>query len=232
MNLYFLVEGASTERKLYPAWLNHLIPSLTRVYIPADAQVNNYYLVSGGGQPQLLDIRLSNSVDDIVETGRFDYFVIVLDAEDVSVQERKKEVEDRVDVFRDKLALCKVQIIIQNKCIESWALGNRHIFSRNPPTRDLAQHIQFFNVFHNDPELMEKPDAYDSSVASYHYDYLRALLNAKNIRYTKKYPRDVKKPYYLDYLCERVQNFPLHLQSFQLFLNFCNLLNQQIESDF
>jgi hypothetical protein len=29
MNLYFLVEGMQSERKVYPAWLAHLLPELT-----------------------------------------------------------------------------------------------------------------------------------------------------------------------------------------------------------
>lgn len=54
MNLYFLVEGV-TERKLYPKWINYLLPSLTRVFSPDEAEQNNYYLISGGGFPSLLD---------------------------------------------------------------------------------------------------------------------------------------------------------------------------------
>jgi hypothetical protein len=32
MNLYFLVEGQSTEKKVYPAWLSHLLLELNRVH--------------------------------------------------------------------------------------------------------------------------------------------------------------------------------------------------------
>lgn len=31
MNLYFLVEGKRTERKVYPAWLAYLLPELKQV---------------------------------------------------------------------------------------------------------------------------------------------------------------------------------------------------------
>lgn len=31
MNIYFLVEGKRTERKVYPAWLAYLLPELQRV---------------------------------------------------------------------------------------------------------------------------------------------------------------------------------------------------------
>ena len=33
MNLYFIVEGRRTEKKVYPEWLNFLIPELKRELI-------------------------------------------------------------------------------------------------------------------------------------------------------------------------------------------------------
>jgi hypothetical protein len=42
VNLYFLVEG-TTERKIYPKWLETLLPNYTRVYSPRDA-AEPYYL--------------------------------------------------------------------------------------------------------------------------------------------------------------------------------------------
>ncbi len=31
MNIYFLVEGKRTERKVYPAWLSYILPELKQV---------------------------------------------------------------------------------------------------------------------------------------------------------------------------------------------------------
>ncbi|GAL93420.1 MULTISPECIES: hypothetical protein [Microcystis] len=42
MNIYFLVEGRSTEKKLYTAWLTHLIPEIERVDFYDQANHNNY----------------------------------------------------------------------------------------------------------------------------------------------------------------------------------------------
>ena len=53
MNLYFLVEGAKTEMKVYPKWLSHLIPELTQVASLSDVNDNNFYMLSGGGVPQI-----------------------------------------------------------------------------------------------------------------------------------------------------------------------------------
>jgi len=44
MNVYFIVEGRRTEKKVYPAWLGHLIPELRRVNWAFEADNNNYYL--------------------------------------------------------------------------------------------------------------------------------------------------------------------------------------------
>jgi len=53
MNWYFLVEG-KTERKIYPQWISYLMPHLSRIDSPGEAQNNHYYLISGGGFPSLL----------------------------------------------------------------------------------------------------------------------------------------------------------------------------------
>jgi len=41
MNLYFLVEGTHSERKVYPAWLSYLLPELQRVYNYDDVNEKN-----------------------------------------------------------------------------------------------------------------------------------------------------------------------------------------------
>jgi hypothetical protein len=54
MNLYFLVEGTQSERKVYPAWLAHILPELQRVQSCDDVNEKNYYLISGEGYPSLI----------------------------------------------------------------------------------------------------------------------------------------------------------------------------------
>jgi hypothetical protein len=84
MNLYFLVEG-KTERKVYPRWIDYLMPHLTRISTPTEATQDNYFLISGGGYPHLLDKQLGDSVKDIQETGNYNHFIVVLDAEEFTV---------------------------------------------------------------------------------------------------------------------------------------------------
>ncbi len=53
MNIYFLVEGQSTESDVYPAWLSYLIPEMRRVEFFDEARINNYYLFSSNGIPYI-----------------------------------------------------------------------------------------------------------------------------------------------------------------------------------
>jgi len=138
MNLYFLVEGV-TERKLYPKWLEHLLPSYIRISDPHDAYRNNYFLISGGGYPSLLDNHLKNSVEDITSSGNYDFFILVLDSDEVTVDERINEVNNRIFNENINLGSCELKIIVQNKCIETWLLGNRKIFPQNPLERRVGR---------------------------------------------------------------------------------------------
>ncbi len=64
MNLYFLVEGKRSERRLYPAWLATLLPEHRRVENVQDAAINNYYLISGEGYPSILGVHLPRAIKD------------------------------------------------------------------------------------------------------------------------------------------------------------------------
>ena len=230
MNLYFLVEGV-TERKIYPRWLEYLLPSLTRIFSPDEAGENSYYLISGGGFPSLLDSHLTNSVRDITDSGNYDYFIIALDADDIAVHDKIEEVTARIAHESMSLGRCELKVVVQNRCIETWLLGNRIVFSRNPTTEALIQCIRFYNVFDNDPELMFKPVAFEESVASFHYEYLRLMLTERNIRYSKKYPKDTLEPYYIEQLKNRLRQTSEHLNSLQDFFDFCTSVRQRIEEN-
>lgn len=222
MNLYFLVEGRNCERKLYPKWLTHLLPSYSQVEQYQAATENSYYLISGQGYPRLLDVTLPNAVEEVVTSTLYDYLVVVLDADDATVEMRIAEVEARLaDV---DLGSCKLKIIVQNCCIESWFLGNRNVFQRQPQDTNLSQYIRFYNVKDDDPELMGKPSYVQASKAAFHKRYLKLMLAERNIRYTEKSPSDVGELHYLSALQTRVTDEPTHLQTFQTLLDFCHEL--------
>jgi hypothetical protein len=56
MNIYFLVEGRRTEKKVYPKWISILLPELSEVKNVFLVRNNNYLVFSGNGFPSLLII--------------------------------------------------------------------------------------------------------------------------------------------------------------------------------
>ncbi len=236
MNLYFLVEGRRTEKKVYPKWLGYLLPSLERVDSPKKADENNYFLVSGGGYPSMLEEKLENSPKDVAATPVYDYLVIVLDADEETPAERREEVNRSVTEAKEKLtrddvaipANCEIEVIVQNRCIETWFLGNKEGFNRNPDSPELRGYIEFYDVSENDPELMYKPTYIDWSIAQFHFNYLIRMLQARRLRYTKHRPGAVLERHYVDQLKDRLSDNPDHLPTLKGFFDFCDLLHEEM----
>lgn len=223
MNIYFLVEGNSTEKKIYPKWLEYLIPNLVRVRYHDQVESNNYYLISGKGYPKILYDGLENAVDKISETKKYDYLVICVDADEESVEERVQYIRNFIGDRKINLGKTKVEIIVQNRCMETWLLGNKKIFdSRQPLGLPLADYVNYYDVSQNDPEEMGKYEMRNH--ADFHYEYLREVFRSRNTTYSKKNPKDAKERYYFEELQKRVQERPKDLQTFQLFLEFCERL--------
>ena len=55
MNIYFLLEGRRTEKKVYRAWINHFIPHITEVSLYDKAFENNFFLLSLSGYPSVIN---------------------------------------------------------------------------------------------------------------------------------------------------------------------------------
>jgi hypothetical protein len=226
MNLYFLVEGRRTEWRVYPKWIRHLLPHYTRVLSPDSVGKHGYYLISGEGLPRLLDKALQDSIEDINDCGRYTYFVICLDADDVSVGERNLEVQQRLDAASPALdPSVTVKIIVQNRSIETWFLGNRAVFSRNPSGTRFRPFLEFYDVSRDDPEAMGFMDGYTNH-AEFHYEYLREMFSERGIAYTKRNPGHVTDEAYLNQLVARVQDCGGQLATFQTFLNLCRNIHQ------
>lgn len=221
MNLYFLVEGRNCERKLYPLWLAHLLPKYSKVDRYLDATNNNYYLISGQGYPRLLTTTLPNAIDEIVDSGAYDFLIIVLDADDDSVDKRIAIAKSHLVGLN--LGKCQPKIIVQNCCVESWLLGNRQVFKRQPQNTQLSQYIKFYSVYKDDPELMDKPQNV-ASKAAFHKRYLKLMLAERTIRYSENQPKVVGEAGYLSALQARITDKPTHLQTLQTFLEFCDEL--------
>lgn len=227
MNIYFLVEGNSTERKIYPKWLEYLIPELKRVKYYDQVQNNNYYLISGEGYPAILHDGFDNAVDKITEMNNYDYLVLCIDADEENVGERVNYIKSFINNKNINLGNTKIEIIIQNRCIETWLLGNRKIFdSRQPLESPLLDYVNYYDVSQNDPEKMGNYNMRNH--ADFHCEYLKEIFRARNISYTKKSPGDAREKYYLEQLQKRVQDNSTHLKTFQNFLDFCEMIKKKI----
>ena len=230
MNIYFLVEGKSTEKKIYPKWLEYLIPELTPVKYSHQVVKNNDYLISGKGYPALLCDPFDNAIDKIQETDNYDYLVICLDVDEDTVDERKEYVNNIISSKDIDLGKTKIEIILQNRCIETWLLGNNKIFdSRQPQTLSLSDYVNYYDVSKFDPELMG--DFNLRNHGDFHYQYLKEIFKARNSDYTKKKPRDALKKHYFERLQKRIEDNSTHLQTFQYFINFCSMIKSKINQE-
>ncbi len=219
MNLYILVEGQQTERKLYPAWLSHLSPKMKKVDAISQMTENCFFLISGEGYPRLLDVALINTLKDLNENKFISNLWVVLDADDKSVEERREQVFERVRAAGIDISHCKIDVIVQKTCIETWGLGNKIIISPNKLSAEFNEFLSYYNVQDEDPELMGKPDRHKGSIAHYHECYLRAMLKLRNATYQKKNPIALMEPAYLAQLEARVKEGRSHLPSFEYFLS-------------
>ena len=227
MNLYFLVEGKQSERKVYPAWLGYILPELQRVESCDKVKEKNYYLISGEGYPSLIYDFIPRSIAEINSNGKYSYFVVCLDAEENTVAELIAEIEDFLTQQKLKLNNAELVLIFQNRCLESWLLGNRKIYSRNPQNKHLLDYTKYYDVSVNCPENMGRYQDFNTH-AQFHGAYLRALFEAKNITYSKKRPGDVLKPFYLEQLLTRIEFQPEQLTTFRHFIDFCNILKSKL----
>ncbi len=227
MNIYFLVEGRRTEKKVYPKWLSHLLPELNEVNDPFEISKNSYYIFSGNGFPSLLDNHLVNAISDVNQIAMFDFFVICLDSDDDLVSYRKQTI---LDFIAKHMLTFKHQtqfvIIVQDKCIESWFLGNRKVYSQQPQSAKLRKYNDFYNVKAMNPELMTSMPEFNTS-AQFHEEYLMEMLLERNIRYSKKNPIEVVEPHFLKELIKRNKETN-HLLSFKDFLDFCDIVKSKM----
>ena len=144
MNLYFIVEG-ETERKVYPYWISYLLPELQRVKNPSQAHTNSYYLISGCGYPSLYQ-EVEAAVENINISQKYNYLVICTDADENSVEYMRQEIGTFFAENQLDLVTTQLQIIIQNRCIETWFLGNSKIYSRQPQSPSLLDYNRYYDV--------------------------------------------------------------------------------------
>lgn len=219
MNIYILVEGSRTEPIVYPKLLEFLLPDFKRVDNYKDVVDKNYYLFSANGFPSILD-DLQNAIDEINDFGNYDVLMVCLDQDNYS----RISMEDRVNssIIRP-LVNCRLEIILQNKCFETWFLGNRKIVKRHPSS-EFTQYLEFFNVRTSNPEVMGKFVSYENSESQFHAHYLTKMLAERKCYYSKSNPKAICTKSYINEMVNRVKN-TADLDTFRKFVNLCESIN-------
>jgi hypothetical protein len=244
MNFYFVFEG-KTEEIVYKKWLSVLLPDLTEVENFDDVNLNNYYAVGNKGYPSCCKTT-ANAIQDINQTPKYDYLVLFIDADHCTVSERKAEALEEINLelenklFKTLPQNCKLEIIVQNVCIETWFLGNKNFFVRHPQNNnDLKKYIDYFDVSQSNPEDLGREFIQDEkntkdifgykTKALFHEGYLREIFKERKLSYSKARPKEVQEKYYLKQLLKRIEINSEHLLSFQEFINFCNTIKDAIK---
>jgi hypothetical protein len=241
MNLYFLVEG-STESEFYPKFIQYYFNGkLNRIDNYADAYTNNYYLIGCDGYPYIFtgsqkpdyDVTaLKSAIQEVNENPVYDYLIICLDADETSVAERTAEFQSYVEKYKKAGIIlneyCQFVIIVQNRCMETWFLGNKKMYSPNPNNEPLISYSQYFNVKKNDPELMGNYRI-EFTHQDFHLQYLRAMLKEKRKTYRKEdLVNTVATDEYMQELEKRIQAKENHLDSFANFIGLCNSIKDKL----
>ncbi len=226
MNIFFLVEGRQTERKVYPKWLHSLVPSLTQVERPSQIQSNHFCVISGHGYPSILTY-LSDSIEEVNRLNCFDFLVVIVDADDKTISEREIEIKNYIS--KKKIVLnetTELILIAQRVCIETWFLGNRKIFKKNVEDPILSKWISFYNVKENDPEEMPLFPNFPNAIGNFHKIYFKKMMSERNLVYTEKTTNHVESKIFLDQIIERF--YDGHIASFGQFLAFCEKIKGKL----
>ena len=240
MNLYFLVEG-TTEGHFYPLFIEYFFEGkLNRVGEYGLAKSNNYYLISCDGYPYIFtgsqkpeyDVTaLKSAILEVNDNPVFDYLIVCLDTDEFTISERQAEFQKYIQKYADEGVVlneyCQLKLVAQNRCIETWFLGNRKMYSPNPNNEPLISYTRYYNVKANDPELMGN-FAEHFTHQDFHHQYLRAMLREKRMRYKKENLNNtVAASNYLEQLEERVSTTN-HLPTLSDFFEFCRMLKEKL----
>ncbi len=243
MNLYFLVEGY-TETEFYPFLLEKLIGKdvLKRVKTPDQAISNNYYLIGEGGYPFIytgpqipMDSApaLKNAILDINTNPVYDYLILCLDADELSIEERKLEFEEYIRQFSHEGVelnkYCQLLLVVQNRAIETWFLGNKRVFKVNPNSEPMISYVSYYNVGTDDPEDMGNfRDVFTPQ--DFHFRYFKEMVRERTKKtYNKKYPLKIIDEEYISQMLKRVKETN-HLKSFSRLVSFLKDVRNKIKS--
>lgn len=223
MNFYFLLEDEKSFLKVLPSWLEYMNFECRRVADIQEVQENNYVMQSGQGVTQLVTKVLFDTIDTILlNPGKIDKLVIILDAEELEVEDRKQLVKEQISKRYEVGKInFDIMILVCNRCFETWLLGCRGLYPTEEVDKasDFYQYYKHYNIEASDPEGMIPPDGNEETIAKYHFHYLHELLRYKRIRYSKNKPQNVATEEYFKGIVERIA-MTEHLKSFKIFYDF------------
>ena len=231
MNIAFLVEG-STEFKLYPKWINYLSNPLFTECITGyqDVVTNQFTIfnVSGIGK---MKKEVPVAINSIIANPVFDYLVIIVDADDNSIVNSQILIQS---IFDDPSTPqlpnnCKVKIIVQQVCIETWFIGHTEHFmtAKNCGDKGIKAFMSEYEADNNDPEMMlNNRSSTIHSIGAYHSTFLKKMLKGANNswRYGKSTAHNLINLPYLQRLEQRLIDTPTHLQAFSNMISFLKTL--------
>ena len=221
MNFYFLLEDEKSFLKVLPKWLEYIDFGYKRVADIQEIQENNYILQSGQGVTQLVTKALFDTIDTIIlNPGKIDKLVVILDAEEMEVDKRKQEVIDKINNhYNNRKMEFDIIILVCNRCFETWLLGCKGLYPKETVERDsfFYPYYNHYNIEECNPEAMLAPEMVDETTAKYHFHYLHELLRYKKIRYSKSNPKNIATSEYFNGIVERI-NSTKDLQTFYDFI--------------
>ncbi len=218
MNIYVVIEGEKGSVEVYKNWIKYLNPKL--LYVPHIYQLkeNNFFIKAGYGYPGIKDI-IRKSIEEVNNIKTVDRFVVAVDSEDSSFDDKYKEFHDFLNGFRLN---AEFHIIIQHFCLETWALGNRKVAPHFPKSEELKNYKRIFDVLNEDPELLPPLDLINLKLnrSSFAFKYLVKMLNDKfrNISYSKSNTEMISHSQYFKEIRKRCLDTN-HIQSFNYFIN-------------
>lgn len=173
---------------------------------------NNFYILSGCGYPNYFNV-ISNSIRDLTINDLDATLIIIVDAEDFTLQEKISEINEFLRISHSDFHNYK--IIVQTPSIEGWCLGNQKFINPSPQSMMLNTLISHYNVRLLDPEKIDSYDEYNKAQTS--TLYLKEAAKEKGLRYTKNRPDIIADITYLEKLISR-NSTTEHIDSIQIFL--------------
>jgi hypothetical protein len=219
VKLGVLVEGDVTEMKAYSAWIPAMFPNLARVESPIGAGADSYWIVSGGGQPQIFD-RITNFAMDCADNS-FDLMWVIVDSEGDDPGRVGQKIAGKAG-----LAPVPIVPIIQNICIETWCLGSKQLLGQASTNAELLAFRSHYDTFRLDPEACPAFETF--GLVNTHFRYLKAAFAEHAVSYTKRNAGAIANSAFFAHLVSRSDNSSGHLGSFRELLVQARLLGSTI----